>query len=333
MSRTSSSLASPAHPAPPVAPAPSTHPATPRSVIPAHAGISSRGLLTSFDAVLRSCLPGRGDRLIALDAAIRAPLPLSTRVGVLGATPDAPTAMVGGLLTAVLAARRPHRVLAASAHDAEPSIGWFAGITGPATSDETAIARRATARTGAEATDGLAQATGGGWAIDLAGRADRWWDAVAPISRFFDFVVTDWGSPMGLNDVRAAGGVLLVVAEATRESLRAGVELKARLEGADAPVLLAVLDRGDAPRGLAEVARVNGASWLPGGRGLDKLDQRGQGLDKLDQRGREQGLDKLDQRKRRLGYATTTAVLELAARVVAAAAPVPATPTRTEASR
>lgn len=246
----------------------------------------------SLTAVLRSCLPGQPERLIALDTAIRAPLPLSTRVGVLAADPHAPTAAVAGLLAAMLASRRPHRVLAVAAGTGSE----------PARLDDDAIARRATARTGAEATHGLARTAGGPWTLDLTGQPQRWWDAVAPIGRFFDFVVTDWGAPAALDDARAAGGVLLAVASADPESLRAGVELRDRLAEPDAAALLAVLDGGGTPRGLAEVARVNGASWLPADRGLDKLDQR------------------------RLRYATTTAALELAARVVAAAA----TQTRTE---
>lgn len=273
----------------------------------------------SLAAVLRSCLPGQPERLIALDAAIRAPLPLSTRVGVLAADPDAPSGIVAGLLATVLAARRPHRVLAVAAGAGSESAHL----------DEEAIARRATARTGAEATHGLAQTPGGVWTLDLTGRPQRWWDAVAPIGRFFDFVVTDWGAPAALDDARAAGGVLLVVASADPEALRAGVELRDRLTEPDAAVLLAVLDGGDAPRGLAEVARVNGASWLPADRGLDELDQRRSGRDELDQR--KPGLDELDQRgpeldrrgpeldRRRLRYPTTTAALELAARVVTAA--------------
>lgn len=266
-------------------------------VVPAHAGRTAYGPLTGLHAVLRSCLPGQPERLTALDAAIRAPLPLSTRVGVLAADAGAPSEPVAGLLAAVLAARRPHRVLSVAA-------GAGLGRAEPAEPrpalDDSAVARRATARTGAEATHGLARLPGGPWGLDLAGQAPRWWDAVAPISRFFDFVVTDWGAPAALDDARAAGGVLLVVASATPESLRAGVELRARLAGPGAAALLAVQDDGGAPRGLAEAARVNGAGWLPpSGRGP---------------------------RRHRPRYPATVAALELAARVVTAAA----TRTRTE---
>lgn len=264
-------------------------------VIPAYAGISGR-LLTGLDAVLRGCLPGRPERLTALDAAIRAPLPLSTGVGVVGAGDAAPTGVVAGLLAGVLAARRPHRVL------------WVSGLrqdrpAGPQPAD---AARRATARTGDEATAGLGRTPSGAWTLELESPA-RWWDAVAPISRFFDFVITDWGTPAALDDARAASTVVLVVTAANRDGLRAGVDLRARLGGSDLTALLAMHDLGTAPRGLAEAARVNGASWLPADRGLDGLDQRAGGLDEL------------DRRKRRVRFATTTAALELAAGVVDAA--------------
>lgn len=264
-------------------------------VIPAYAGIPG-GLLTGLDAVLRGCLPGRPERLTALDAAICAPLPLSTGVGVVGAGDAAPTGVVAGLLAGVLAARRPHRVL------------WVSGLrqdrpAGPQPAD---AARRATARTGDEATAGLGRTPSGAWTLELESPA-RWWDAVAPISRFFDFVITDWGTPAALDDARAASTVVLVVTAANRDGLRAGVDLRARLGGSDLTALLAMHDLGTAPRGLAEAARVNGASWLPADRGLDGLDQRAGGLDEL------------DRRKRRVRFATTTAALELAAGVVDAA--------------
>lgn len=264
-------------------------------VIPAYAGIPGR-LLTGLDAVLRGCLPGRPERLTALDAAIRAPLPLSTGVGVVGAGDAAPTGVVAGLLAGVLAARRPHRVL------------WVSGLRQdrPARPQPADAARRATARTGDEATAGLGRTPSGAWTLELESPA-RWWDAVAPISRFFDFVITDWGTPAALDDARAASTVVLVVTAANRDGLRAGVDLRARLGGSDLTALLAMHDLGTAPRGLAEAARVNGASWLPADRGLDGLDQRAGGLDEL------------DRRKRRVRFATTTAALELAAGVVDAA--------------
>lgn len=255
--------------------------------------------MSRLDSVLRASLPGEPTRLAALDEAIRAPLPLSTVVGVVGAQPDAPTEVVGGLLAAVLAARRPHRVLAVAARPSLRGIGWHAGLDTSASSSDGDIARRAAAGTGAEATAGLARAPGGAWVLDLADEPARWWEAVAPTSRFFDFVLTDWGCPSELDDVRATSAVLVVVATATRAGLQAGVDLVARLHTPRSSPLLVVHDPGvGAERGIRTAAAVNDAHWLPADRGL-----------------RTSTLTA----STRLRYGTSRAVLELAAALVGAA--------------
>ena len=252
-----------------------------------------------LESVLRAALPGEPARLAALDAAVRAPLPLSTAVGVLGAGPDAPTAVVGGLLAAVLAARRPHRVLAVAAQPARPGIGRQAGLDTSATPTDAQIANRAAAGSSAEATAGLAQAPGGSWVLDLAAEPARWWEAVAPISRFFDFVVTDWGAASDLDDARATSAVLLVVSGANRTALQSAVDLAARLATPEVRPLLAVHDNGaDTERGMPALAAANDAHWLPADRALRTEPPTPSG---------------------RLRYGTSTAVLELAAAVVRAA--------------
>lgn len=255
--------------------------------------------MARLDSVLRAALPGETARLTNLDTAIRAPLPLSTAVGIVGAGPDAPTAVVGGLLAAVLAARRPHRVLAVGAHATTRGIGWHAGLQGAATSADAEIAQRATAVSGAEATAGLARTPGGAWVLDLADEPTRWWEAVAPISRFFDFVLTDWGTPSDLDDARATSAVLVVVTAANRAALQAGVDLAEQLSTPRVRPLLAVYDTGaGTPPGLRTAASVNDAHWLPADRGL-RTSTRTPG--------------------HRLRYATSTAVLDLGAAVVDAA--------------
>lgn len=252
-----------------------------------------------LDSVLRAALPGEPARLAALDQAVRAPLPLSTGVGVLGAGQDAPTAVVGGLLAGVLAARRPHRVLAVAAQPVRPGIGWHAGLDTSAVPTDAEIANRAAAGSGPDATAGLARSAGGAWVLDLADEPARWWAAVAPISRYFDFVLTDWGSPSDLDDVRATSAVLLVVADANRAALQAAIDLAARLATSEVTPLVAVHDTGaGAERGIRAVAAVNHAWWLPADRGLrtDSLTPSS-----------------------RLRYGTATAVLGLAAAVVDAA--------------
>ena len=252
--------------------------------------------LTWPGAVLRASVPGEPQRLAALDAAIRAPLPLSTGVGVLGAGPDAPTALVAALVAGVLAARRPHRVLAVGASAAERGIAWHAGLGSSARASDDAVSRRGAANSGAEATEGLARTPGDLFALDLGARPERWWQAVAPITRFFDFVVTDWGTPSDPDDARAAGAVLLVVTDSRRASLQAGVDLAHRLTTEHAAPLLVVHDTATgSDHGLRAAARVNGARWLPADPALRAS---------------------VPVPVRRLRYAGTRAVLELTADVV-----------------
>jgi hypothetical protein len=252
-----------------------------------------------LDAVLRASLPGEPERLAALDTAIRSPLPLSTGVGIVGAGRDAPTAVVGGLLAGVLAARRPHRVLAVGARPAAHGIGWHAGLAATAWAGDRDIAKRSAAGTGAEATYGLGRTPGGAWVLDLADEPARWWEAVAPISRFFDFVLTDWGTPSDLDDARATSVVLLVVVAADPAALQSGVDLAAQLATSRVTPLLVMHDTGagHAPA-LRTAAAVNEAHWLPADRGLRTSAPTS---------------------NRRLRYTTSIAVLGLAAAVVDAA--------------
>ncbi|MBK8447637.1 MAG: hypothetical protein IPL41_13415 [Micropruina sp.] len=255
-----------------------------------------RRTLTGWPAsVLRASLPGEPARLTALDAAIRAPLPLSTGVGVIGAGPDAPTALVGALVAGVLAARRPQWVLAVGASSAERGIAWQAGLGSSAEGSDDAATRRSAATSGSEATAGLARTPGGLFALELGDRPGQWWQAVAPITRFFDFVVTDWGTPDDPDDARAASAVLLVVVAARRPALQAGVDLAHRLTTPHVAPLLVVHDTGaGTEHGLREAALVNDAHWLPADRGLRSSRPA----------------------DRRLRYATNRAVLELSAAVV-----------------
>ncbi|MFT3861922.1 hypothetical protein [Micropruina sp.] len=253
-----------------------------------------------LECVLRAALPGQPERLTQLDEAIRAPLPLNTAVGLLGAGPDAPTALAGALLAGVLAARRPHRVLAVAAAAGEPSITRQAGLAGAATSSDDAISRRSTATTGEQASAGLARSDGGVWCLDLAGDPSGWWQGVAPINRFFDFVVTDWGSPADAGDARATSAVLLVVTAARRDCLQAGVDLVAQMTTPAVAPLLVVHDTATGTeRGLREATAANDGLWLPDDPGLRRVpDGPGRGL----------------------RYGTNRAVLELAAAVVTAGA-------------
>ncbi|WPF82368.1 hypothetical protein SANBI_003722 [Sanguibacter sp. 4.1] len=236
---------------------------------------------------LVASLPSRAEELRRLDEAVRAPLALSTRVGVVGVAGGSGCSTVGGLLASVLSSRRDQRILLVNASRTARSALWHAGLTTPAPStpaDETA--RRAARRSDA-ATAGLVQTLGGLYCLDLAapvpaadgagsgsdgegsaGEADagvrpaddsRWWEAVAPAGRFFDFVVTDWGvrDASTVGRVLSASTAVVVTTPADRTSLQRAVDLARTVEEAGVQVLLAVDDvRRERTAALGEMLRL-----------------------------------------------------------------------------
>lgn len=236
---------------------------------------------------LVAALPSRAEELRRLDEAVRAPLALSTRVGVVGVAGGSGCSTVGGLLASVLSSRRDQRILLVNASRTARSALWHAGLTTPAPStpaDETA--RRAARRSDA-ATVGLVQTLGGLYCLDLAapvpeasgagsgsdsagspGEAEagvrpaddsRWWEAVAPAGRFFDFVVTDWGvrDASTVGRVLSASTAVVVTTPADRTSLQRAVDLARTVEEAGVQVLLAVDDvRRERTAALGEMLRL-----------------------------------------------------------------------------
>ncbi|GIG21638.1 hypothetical protein Cch01nite_23620 [Cellulomonas chitinilytica] len=218
-----------------------------------------------LDHVLASAVPDRARELVVLDRAVRAPLPLSTRVGVVGVSAGVGCSVVAGLVASALAARRPHRVLAVNASAGGRSLLWHAG----ATTVEPALpaddeARRG-ARTGAEAVEGLARTGGGLHCLDLAVDGApvpdaRWWEALGPAGRFFDVIVTDWGARSAARSgaVGASSSVVCVVAEAERSSWQHGTDLVGRVAADGVPAVLAVSAvRGRPAAWCAEAARLS----------------------------------------------------------------------------
>lgn len=193
--------------------------------------------------------PRRVAELIRLDEEIRSPLPLSTRVGVVGVAGGTGCSVAAGLASSALASRRPGRVLAVNASNEHRSVLWHAGMTEDAHPDRGGDADRAGARRASEVTAGLPRTPGGLSCIDLAGGdaggADsRWWEVVAPIGRFFDFVVTDWGvrDMAAADDVTASSALACVVTAPDRTGLQRGVDLAHALSVAGTPAVLAVVD-------------------------------------------------------------------------------------------
>jgi len=215
--------------------------------------------------VLASAAPDRARELVALDHVVRAPLPLSTRVGVVGVSAGVGCSVVAGLVASALAARRPHRVLAVNASSGGRSLLWHAGTTAVTPALPADDEARRGARTGAEAVDGLARTEGGLHCLDLAVDGAtvpdaRWWEALGPAGRFFDVIVTDWGarSAERSGPVGASSSVVCVVAEAERSSWQHGVDLAGRFAADGVPAVLAVSAvRGRPAAWCAEAARLS----------------------------------------------------------------------------
>lgn len=200
-------------------------------------------------AILDAARPRRVGELVRLDEQIRSPLPLSTRVGFVGVAAGVGCSLAAGLASSVLASRRSGHVLAVNASHEDRSLLWHAGLTTDAHPDRGRDAERSGAARAAEVTSGLARTPSGLSCIDLAGSdhggADaRWWEVVAPIGRFFDFVVTDWGvRDAGSSDeVTSSSALACVVTTADRTGLQRGVDLAHALSTAGTPSVMAVVD-------------------------------------------------------------------------------------------
>lgn len=202
-------------------------------------------------AVLAAARPSRVAELTRLDEEIRAPLPLSTRVGFVSVASGIGCSVAAGLAVSVLAARRPGRVLAVNASADARSLLWHAGLTSDAQVDRGDDPGRASARRAEDVTATLARTPAGLACIDLvdgtAGSADtRWWEVVAPIGRFFDFVVTDWGvrEAGSCDDITASSALACVVSPPDRAGMQQAIDLAHALSLAGTPSLVAVVDAG-----------------------------------------------------------------------------------------
>jgi hypothetical protein len=198
---------------------------------------------------LASALPTRLDELQRLDAVVRGPLPLSTRVGFAGVDTGVGCSTAAGLAASVLAARRSHRVLAVNASASRRSVLWHAGLTSPATTTAAQDLERRSVRTSAGATAGLPTTPAGLHCLDLVGegaqpRDATWWEAVAPAGRFFDFVVTDLGARDAgtVASVVSASTLVCVVVRAERDSLQRGLDLAHAAGSAGVRAVMAVVD-------------------------------------------------------------------------------------------
>lgn len=195
--------------------------------------------------VFGSATAARGE-LAAHDAALRAALSTTRRIGIVSLVP-APTAGVAAAVVRAVAARRSEPVLAVDLA-ADAALARALGVA-PTAPNET----RAAARTTAEALTGL-RVSGG--VVGLAPATDdgaigAWLAEAAPIARFFEVAVTHFGAHHPLVDLGSCAAlcdVVCVVADAGRsdaEHARSALPAIAALPEHPAPVLALVDASGD----------------------------------------------------------------------------------------
>ena len=164
-------------------------------------------LRAASTAIFGSGVTGRV-RLTQWDAAIRGSLSTTRRVGVVSLTPGAGTSTIAHQLTRAIAGRRREPVLAVDVSTGAPGLAERLGAASVAP-DET----RAAARTTAEALSGLVERDG---VVALRPRdsddgVGAWLGEAAPIARFFDVAITDFGARHPVVDLAACAALCDVV--------------------------------------------------------------------------------------------------------------------------
>ena len=191
--------------------------------------------------------------LTSWDAAIRGGLSTTRRVGVVSLSPGAGTSTVAHQLVRAVAARRSEPVLAVDVSSGAPGLAERLGA-GSVPPDDT----RASARTTAEALSGL-EVRDGVVALrprDADDAVGAWLGEAAPIARFFDVSVTDFGARHPLVDLAACAAlcdVVCLVGDARRspaEHARSVVDAIAGLPESPS-VVLALVDHAREGDGVA----------------------------------------------------------------------------------
>lgn len=198
----------------------------------------------NLSSVLGSAAPWQVRELTRLDQAVRTSLPLAVRVGVVGVARGVGTSVTAGLAASVLAARG-HRVLAVNSSGPGTSLLWHVGQRPTAASTPDEDERRATAATFADVTAGLPRALSGVYCLDLADSQEtRWRQSVAPIGRFFDYTITDWGTRDGasLGAATRTSALVCVVAPGDRPAVQQAVDLAGATRDAGATPMVVVTD-------------------------------------------------------------------------------------------
>ncbi len=202
-------------------------------------------------------------RLSIEDAQIRAALPVNRRIGFVQLTPEAGCSSLAAQVAGVFARRRAGQVLGVNASAGPNNLIAAAGLSAHSADRPNAV--RLSARSASEAFTDLRQAPTGLRVQDLRTSPDAeasvsdWTDQIAPISRFFDLTVTDWGlrePDTDLGAIVAASHIICLVARADRYSAERAAALVPAIQAhqASPAVVVALVDvdgaAGQAPSSM-----------------------------------------------------------------------------------
>lgn len=202
------------------------------------------------------------------DRIIRAPLALSHRIAFTQLTGGTGASAVSAYVASLLAHRRTGPVLGVNASGGRRTLLWHAGLTGDEGESGRAVdPRRLRPASFADASASLERTPGGLYTLDvrsegtgIAATEADWATPVAPITRFYDVVCTDWGvrrPELDLGGVAAGSHTVCLVARADRSSLEEAIAVSAALRDVEsAPhVVVAAVDLGNTAGRAAEAVR------------------------------------------------------------------------------
>ena len=196
---------------------------------------------------------GISHELASSDTVLRAPLAISRRIGFVSLRGGSGISATAGYAASLLAHRRRGMVLGVNASAGHQNLLTWSGGSGQPPAPGSDL-RRAHPGSAADARAGLPVTANGLYALDLArhglaASSGTWFEAVSPIARFFDVVVTDWGvrhPQVDLRQMAATSHVVCLVARADRYATEEAAALVPALwELPDRPrLVLALVDVG-----------------------------------------------------------------------------------------
>ncbi|WEO77907.1 hypothetical protein BJQ94_02355 [Cryobacterium sp. SO2] len=217
--------------------------------------------LRSIPFALVGSASARLHDLTSADAAIRMPLTLNRRIGLVQACGGAGASTVAAGVASIFATRRSGLVLGVNASGGAQNLLWHAGVP---TLPGALPPARTRPLSAADAAAGLPVARSGLIGLDLRDPAHpttpvpsrTWFDRINPVSRFFDLAITDWGVrgyQIDLAQVALASHVLCVVTPSRRHELEDAAAVIPALTGVeDGPqVVLVIVDVSGSSRGQA----------------------------------------------------------------------------------